>query len=289
MESGKHIFHHLSQIFTASTFRNIIQNNNKESYKRYVVKNMSTLQIDCNLTNLEVIKKAYKCLNNNYRNEYLYKNTLFNNLIKNKKLKDTIVLNELRIDKSIADTVFINGEAVIYEIKTELDNSDKLLSQIFDYKKAFSKVYVVTHESIFYKYYQLIKGKGVGLIYLNDKNKLVEHTPAIEITEFFEHTVLFKLLRKSEYTCLIKERLGYIPDVPNTQYFKVCLELCKSIPVREFQKLVMLELKKRVPKEFIASNYNKIPHELRYICHTLNLRPNDFNNLFSFLSVPFKS
>ena len=42
--------------------------------------------------------------------------------------------------------VLINGKAVVYEIKTELDNLERLESQIDDYYKAFEHVAVVTYE-----------------------------------------------------------------------------------------------------------------------------------------------
>ena len=38
----------------------------------------------------------------------------------------------------------LNGKAVVYEIKTELDNLERLESQISDYYKAFDHVAVVT-------------------------------------------------------------------------------------------------------------------------------------------------
>ena len=42
--------------------------------------------------------------------------------------------------------MLINGKAVVYEIKTELDNLERFGSQIDDYYKAFDHVAVVTYE-----------------------------------------------------------------------------------------------------------------------------------------------
>ena len=42
--------------------------------------------------------------------------------------------------------MLINGKAVVYEIKTELDNLDRLECQIMDYYKAFNHVAVLTYE-----------------------------------------------------------------------------------------------------------------------------------------------
>ena len=58
----------------------------------------------------------------------------------------TTALTEVAIAKSKADFVLINGKAVVYEIKTELDNLERLSSQVDDYYKAFDHVAVVTYE-----------------------------------------------------------------------------------------------------------------------------------------------
>ena len=286
MLCGKLTFQTLSQIFTASTFKKIIQEEDFEQFNRCVLRNQNLLEIADGATNLEIIRKAYKCLDKNYRNEYLYKNALFNLLIKEKKLESTVVLNELRVNQSIADTVFINGESILYEIKTELDTPDKLIGQIADYRKAFGKIYVVTHHSNFYPYYQLIKGKGIGLILLDDRNKFTEHTSAEYIGKDFDHLVLFKLLRKHECISLIKKQFGSIPEVPNTLFFRECLKLIQTIPVNEFQKLVMIELKARTKRGTHSTIH--IPRELQYICYTLNMKEEELFNLSNFLKVTFK-
>ena len=59
-------------------------------------------------------------------------------------MNTTTALTEIPIAKSKADFVLINGKAVVYEIKTELDNFDRLENQINDYYKAFDHVAVVT-------------------------------------------------------------------------------------------------------------------------------------------------
>lgn len=287
MACGNLTFQTLSEVFTASMFRRIIREDDSAQFNKCISRSQSLLSIRKGASNLDVIKRAYECLNEHYRSEYLYKNALFSSLVKGKKLTSTVVLNELRVNQSIADTVFINGEAVLYEIKTELDNPDKLIGQISDYKKAFGKICVVTHYSNFYPYYQIIKGTGVGLFLLNDKYELVEHTKPDTKVDDFDHVVLFKLLRKSEYSALIKKKFGILPDVPNTLFFKTCLEIVKNIPTIEFQALVMTELKTRSVKELNC--INRIPSELQYICYSLDLKKNEYLNLSGFLKVTFNS
>ena len=64
--------------------------------------------------------------------------------------RTTPALTEVPIGSSKADFILINGKAVVYEIKTALDNFDRLDGQIEDYYKAFSRTVVVTSESFIF-------------------------------------------------------------------------------------------------------------------------------------------
>lgn len=279
----------LSQLLSTATFRKLILEGDESFFLKKVNKHVSILNITEKSTNRDVIRNLYSIMNENYRFEYLYKNNLFNKLVEQKKLSETIVLNELRVGSSIADTVFVNGEPVLYEIKTELDNPQKLFSQLKDYEKAFAKIYIVTHESIYYKYYQAIKASKVGLMYVSTDNNLIVKKQVEDNFENLDHQILFKLLRKGEFTSLIENYFGNIPAVPNTIFFRTCLEMVKQIPIQQFYTLVFSELKKRkkLKNDFLQSN--KTPKELRYICYTLDFDKNNYQSLYRFLRSPFKS
>ena len=53
----------------------------------------------------------------------------------------------------------INGKGVVYEIKTELDNLERLNSQIEDYYKAFTNVVIVTYEENIEKFLTLYQNQ----------------------------------------------------------------------------------------------------------------------------------
>lgn len=58
-------------------------------------------------------------------------NTLLNKLLVGKhSVNTTTALAQVRIDQHIADFVMINGEGKLYEIKSELDNFDRLYDQL---------------------------------------------------------------------------------------------------------------------------------------------------------------
>jgi len=75
-------------------------------------------------------------------------NTLLNKLIVGiHSVNTTTVLSQVRVAGHIADFVMINGVGKVYEIKSELDNFDRLNDQLYDYFKAFSLVSVLVSEN----------------------------------------------------------------------------------------------------------------------------------------------
>lgn len=108
----------LNKFFSHNTFRHCYEDGNDKIYgqviKRYVDNSAEK-------TNLELVSEIYSVLEDKYRNEYYYKNTLLNKLLLGiHSVNTTTALTEFPIAKSKADFVLINGKAVVYEIKTEL-------------------------------------------------------------------------------------------------------------------------------------------------------------------------
>ena len=143
-------------LYTSRAFRRVIpdskvlfeDNFNKQSRNIDYIDNQDEFFSDSHLyyQNENYVGFAdYSCLLYTSRNEYYYKNTLLNKLLLGiHSVNTTTALTEIPIAKSKADFVLINGKAVVYEIKTELDNFDRLENQINDYYTAFDHVAVVT-------------------------------------------------------------------------------------------------------------------------------------------------
>lgn len=271
----------LSMVFSPTIFRNIVRNDNVRPFQKKVYKYFKQ---DQELTNLQLIKKSYKKLSKNYRCEYIYKNNVLLHILKEHTLKDTIVFDEFKIGKSKADLVMLNGSIRIFEIKTELDNLEKLSKQINDYKKVANEINIVTDEKFGETLFEDYKESEIGIIILNDKNKLVTIKKSHRLKNNFDFTTLFKLLRKQEYLDLVLKNYQYIPNVPNTKIFKECLCLLKDVDIIEFQKQVLGKLKERrteIPKNLKS---RRTPKELRHICNSLVFNDDEYERLYDFLN-----
>ncbi|MDL2236724.1 sce7726 family protein, partial [Christensenellaceae bacterium OttesenSCG-928-K19] len=136
----------LSRVFTRSVLKSFTTGKTfSEMYNLAVKLFISHPENNTNSDNFELL---YRVLKDEYRNEYYYKNTLLNKLLLGvHSVNTTTALTELPIAESKADFLLINGKAIVYEIKTELDNLDRLDGQISSYYKAFNHVCVLSYEN----------------------------------------------------------------------------------------------------------------------------------------------
>jgi hypothetical protein len=233
----------LSQIFTTSNFNKLVRSNDFRYTVSRLKKHVTAQSSVSTYENL--IQSVYLELQEKYRSEYFYKNALLEKyLIKKYSLRTTTVLNEFKIGGSIADFVLLNGEARIFEIKTDLDGLEKLSKQLKDYSQFANKVYVVSSSRHTNKLIQEYRNSSIGIIEFTDTHSLKELKAADDNVSTFEHTTIFKTLRKNEYLEVVHELCGYIPDVPNTKISANVLNYQKLLTSIPFKPLLSTNLKK---------------------------------------------
>jgi hypothetical protein len=170
----------------------------------------------------------------------------------------------------------LNGEAKIYEIKTDLDNLDKLEKQIVNYSQFGNKVYIVASYNHIQKLLEKYSNSTVGLIEFTKKDTLSTVKEAESYSDKFDHTCIFKTLRKQEYLEIIQECYGGIPEVPNTLIFRECLKLAKQLDKCQFQRLAYENLKERKLKFPQLLQDSRTPFELKHICYNMDLAENEY-------------
>lgn len=275
----------LNRIFTRNTLRHFIDGKDDSVYlsvvRRYVVNPDQK-------KNRELVSEIYCELRDNYRNEYFYKNTILNKLLLGvHSIGTTTALTEVAVAKSKADFVLINGKAVVYEIKTELDNLERLTSQIDDYYKAFDHVAVVTYEKNLQSVQRLLDNidKPVGIYILRKNGKLSTMRKPQRYIRDLDKEILFKLLRKNEYEDIIVQYYGKLPEVTQFRHYTECKKLFTQIPLETAYKLVIGQLKKRMKIE--KEEFAKIPYELKFLAYFMELSISDYQKLEKFLECQY--
>lgn len=270
----------LTRVFSKKTFQEIIRDGESDTYNHAVERYISH---NIKLTNKDYIRRMYDILKKNYRNEYYYKNTLLNKLLLGvHSVKTTTALTELPVDKSIADFILINGKAVVYEIKTDLDNFDRLDSQIADYYKAFSRVVVVTSENNFIPLTKILEGSPVGIYVLTKRGQLSLRKPPVEDKMNLSSRVMFKILRKKEYEEIIIQEYGKLPNVSDFEYYSKNEELFCRLSVNKAYELFIKMLKKRGANA--GEVLRSIPTEISFIVYFSMYNKNAYKKLNNFLN-----
>lgn len=277
--------HELARFFTQHTYRTLCATGTAASFvelaERYT-------DVGEGMTNAEVIERLYALLSSSYRNEYFYQNTLFNTLLLGVHTPTTTTaLAQLHIQSSIADLVLVNGEAVVYEIKSELDNLDRLDRQIEDYYSAFSKVCIVAPHASFPLLYERYKDTPIGIRVLTKKNTIsrsdVKHP--VEDRSHLTHRSLFSLLRKAEYEQVVATYFGSLPNVSHVEHYRACYAQFCTIEINEAYPRVMQQLRARRTESMEVLRC--VPYPLRSLAYFSNKPALDLTRLSSFLESPY--
>ena len=272
---------YLNKIFTIP-YLDSIQNS------RHFQSILSDKNISLPATYKSVISALYQELKLNHRNEYFYKNELLNSLlIQNGKISFCSALTELPVANSKTDMIFIdeNNVGTVYEIKTELDTLNRLESQIQDYYKAFSYIYVVTSANHLHQLEQVLEGTNVGIIELTNDNEFVYRKEAAYNANSLSHDVLFRILRKKEFESIVLKYFGKLPGVSDFVYYGTCLELLKNLDIVLFQKEGMSCLRKRNLIRDVESFTDNVPYELSFYGYFSKKYRNKWDMLGNFLDT----
>ena len=270
----------VNKIFTMPYFdRMISENSVPESFSKCVKRYIKTE----NATIGEAISEIYHFMDCEYRNEYYYKNTIFNQLlIKKHDLYNTAALTELPIGDSKADFIMINGRGVVYEIKTDLDNLLRLENQIKDYYKVFSYVYVVVGNKQLPRVKEFLKDQKVGIYELTSSGKLICRKKAFYNKENLSYEAMFQVLRKAEFESILLKHFHKLPEVNSFQYYRECQKWLKRVNIITLQKDVMKCLKARTLMLVENKLEEKVPYELRFYAYFSKKINSDYQEIDMF-------
>jgi len=241
----------INRVFTRGVMTDLITRGSSDVYNNVVRRYVSDPE---SKTHGQIISEIYQCLGGEHRNEYYYMNTLLNRLLCGNKhnVNTTTALSQVRIGQHIADFVLLNGEGLVYEIKSDLDNYDRLFDQIRDYYKAFSMVAVLADAEEHDKLERMLTGFGdmgeaVGIYELTERNTInwVRGREPKHFDDYLDHRCLFQILHKREYESVVLKAFRELPQVAPVFHYRACLEQFMRIPIKRAQDMAIQELRKR--------------------------------------------
>lgn len=275
----------LARLFSNSSFRALYSDDN--SKKTIYSKISRLINSPSNQMNLKMFfEKGFQQLKVDYRNEYFVKSVLLNDFVlKRYSLNNSVLLNEFQVASSIADVVLVNGSNKVFEIKTEFDSPKRLITQIMDYKKAFSEVFVVVHNSQIEKYLES-NFTEIGILSFSETGDFKEIRPAKKDITMLDIRTMAKTLRKSELNQMVFDLTAELPEATQVKFFKICVEIIEKFSPEEVQYKYLQILKKRID---LSSNQrvlsDQTPYWLKFFCYTENIKEKDYLHLLNSLDM----
>lgn len=194
--------------------------------------------------NIENIKPIYNYFILKY---YPNETTIKANFINKELLKGKthVTIFELPVGESRVDLCKINGTSIAYEIKTELDNFNRLGKQIYDYSLVFEKVFLIcSSESVSHTldilpeycgiYIYNITKTGNVSFKLYRKANLSPNVNSSKQLSILTKKELLNISKAQNKLSLTKEEL--LLDILNNNSFKQINLLFKTILKNRYKK-----------------------------------------------------
>lgn len=232
----------ISKIFNSNVLGKIA--NNDFCFLKDISQQYSKYFLDTSLTG--IYEKIYEILLNEYRNEYIFKNLIFEKLLLEKHTLDTAtMLSEFRVGANKADCVILNGKSVCYEVKTDFDTLIRLPEQLNSYSQVFDEVYVVSTLKHL-KNVEIVCPDNVGIIVLDNHLNFEFVKNAIQRKSQINFELYMKSLRKEEYLSIAEYLVEDKLTAPNTQIYDKCLNIIEEAVSKniDINKIIIETLKK---------------------------------------------
>jgi hypothetical protein len=251
-----------------------------------VLASRAATEVSSNRTVGEFLEAAYSYLNAGYRAEYIYKNTIARKILLGRhSIATTRMFTEFRVEQSKADVVLVNGTTTAYEIKTELDSLERLNVQLAAYCRVFDRVFVVTCESLASRAAEMAPQR-VGILILTSRGSLRTERDAASNLGLLSLGSMFDTMRKTEYTRLIEDAFGSVPDVPNSLMHRECRNRFKSLGTSEAHRRFIHVLKERDRKYVQPELVRESPSSLAAMCLTTAMTEPQARTFIRTLHVP---
>lgn len=278
----------LSRMFSPSVISEIAKKGQSPLFSRLLCET-SVFEIDdpADVTIGDAFDRAFSLLRRSgLRNEYVYRSALIRNVLLGRhSLRTASMLTEFRISSSKADMVILNGYGTVYEIKSDRDSLARLESQIENYRKAFSKIYVVAGTG----HIQDVLDKtseDVGIMNLIRWNRISIVREAKENFDYICPATIFDSLRLGEAIDILKDLNVDIPDLPNTLMRNALRSIFIELDPIDVQYCMIKTLKRTRNLAPLSTLIANLPYALQSIALMVQLRNKDHDRLVETLNKP---
>lgn len=189
-----------------------------------------------------LVWRCDRWLSRHYRNDLVYRKAVLGQMI---SWADGVLLPEFRAGRSIVDYLAVSESLHAVEIKSDLDNTSRLYSQLHDYRKIAPLVSLMASKRVVERVLAITEFQSIGLHWLDANGRVETLREARFSRDLLDSEVLMRSLRRAEYLGVLSGLGSSVPDLPNTRVFSYALEASRSLDPLIFHNAVAEQLKGR--------------------------------------------
>ena len=278
----------LPRLFTASHLQQLAGYGFSDliPYARDFIKSESPRANVATLSDL--LDEAFRLMRRCYPVEYVYKAYLLKRLLFGRHSpRTTACYFEFSVGEARADMLLVNGDAMLFEIKSRFDDPARLVSQLREYYKCFTRVTLVTEDGHAARYLDQLPDH-VGVATLTPRLSISTKREAARHFDELEHESIFYLFRRAELYRAAEELLGIrVEDYPVLARYEHLLERFTSeLSVSRFHEEAISTLRKRQRTSQLAERCEQLPHSLHVAAFSYRLLKCEWNALTEVLHLP---
>jgi hypothetical protein len=237
----------------------------------------------------EAYDAAYGVLEKQYRCEYYFKAQVVSKVVFGRHSPRTAnALLELPMGSSIADVVVVNGTTTVYEIKTDLDNFDRLDGQLDQYGTRAEYTNVVVSEGRAERATATLPS-WVGVLAVRRNGALATVRAAESRLDDLVAEHQFHLLRIEEARRAVTAATGQLIDGPTGRAWSLLREEFASLPAAEANAAVVRELRGRGAAAAELATTVGFPRSLRAMAYAQPLSRAAQGRLVKSLNMPISA
>lgn len=220
-----------------------------------------------------VFDEAFRQLAATYRCEYVYKAQIVSKLIFGRHSPRTASAHlELPMGSAIADVLIVNGTTTVYEVKTDLDNFDRLDDQLGQYRSRAEFTNLVVSERRAVDAARLVPS-WVGVLALRRTGALSTVRPPESMMASMRAADQFAMLRLEEARAAVARATGVEIDTPTALLQPLLREAFSALPARAANEAVVAALKHRSAAVRPLVEHPDFPGSLRALAYSQPLTP----------------
>lgn len=192
-----------------------------------------------------LIWRCDRWLTRYHRGDVVYRKAMVTEILASER---GIILPEFRANRSFVDFLSVSDRLHAVEVKSDLDNASRLVSQLLDYKRIAPLVSVIGSRRIVDRMVDDDRFPSVGLYWIDDTDALRSIRAASPDTDSLDSETMMRSLRRTEYLGVLDELGLVLPTLPNTRVFSAAMQLARGVDPARYYVGFLSQLRKRKPR-----------------------------------------